>query len=238
MEATRVDYSDQRVLAIFRRDELQQEILAPHTDTSRDHGLEERIAQLTQEDLVKVLKWALNKGLLRNPTVSRLENMVTRLSEENRAELLEWAVEGDNMSDPMIIWLEGMGAQLSKKKLADLLERKVRWYSGPTVTWLEDKGARLNDQTLCDLLEEMTLRNCRPNEVTLRWLEGLPPSGQIVSADTLAEVFSDNTSEAQWLLQRGAQLKPHPTMLTVLYRQYRDSQPVECFTKTCSREDL
>ncbi|KAK3613530.1 hypothetical protein LTR56_027821, partial [Elasticomyces elasticus] len=164
MESSRVDYSNQKVLADFRRDELQQEILAPRTDTSRDHGLEERIAQLTQEDLATVLKWALNKGLLRNPTVSRLENMVTRLSEENRAELLKWAVERDNMSDPMIIWLEG--------------------------------------------------------------------------ADTLAEVFSDNTPKAQWLLQRGAQLKPRPTMLTVLYRQYGNGQLVESFAKTCSREDL
>ncbi|KAK5716191.1 hypothetical protein LTS12_027778, partial [Elasticomyces elasticus] len=73
----------------------------------------------------------------------------------------------------------GMGAQLSKKFLADLLEWKVRWYFGPIVTWLEDKGARLNDQTLCDLLENMTVMNCRLNEVTLRWLEGFPPSDQI-----------------------------------------------------------
>ncbi|KAK5722046.1 hypothetical protein LTR17_014482 [Elasticomyces elasticus] len=49
-------HSGQTVLAGLRRDDLKQKILAHRTDSFRDHGLKERIAQLSQEGLAQVLK--------------------------------------------------------------------------------------------------------------------------------------------------------------------------------------
>ncbi|KAK6367445.1 hypothetical protein LTR81_028026, partial [Elasticomyces elasticus] len=178
------------------------------------------VARLSEQKLAEMLMWAVESGKMSDTMIIWLEGMGMQLSKEKLADLLEWAVH--RYASPSIIWLEDKGAKLSKEKLEELLEEAVRRYDRPIITWLEDNGARLDRHKLSALLENMSVLCCRPNRVTFRWLEGFSTTDHTVDEDNLAEIFSKNTPQAQWLLHRGAQLKSRPTMLTVLYKQYND----------------